>query len=159
MEEIKALLNLDYSSIIIGIFIILLGVDKIIFLFGQFKTKFRIKFGFEEDKKTIEERITVLEKHDNWQYREISKISTGIDEIKQSLVQKEIKDKQQTVATLRNQLYDLHGKFVDRGYIDRSGLKTFLELGKIYEEAGGDDIYHDRLKPDIMSLTINENEN
>lgn len=159
MEEIKALLNLDYSSIIIGIFIILLGVDKIIFLFGQFKTKFRIKFGFEEDKKTIEERITVLEKHDNWQYREISKISTGIDEIKQSLVQKELKDKQQTVATLRNQLYDLHGKFVDRGYIDRSGLKTFLELGKIYEEAGGDDIYHDRLKPDIMSLTIKENEN
>lgn len=159
MEEIKALLNLNYSSIIIGIFIILLGVDKIIFLFGQFKTKFRIKFGFEEDKKTIEERITVLEKHDNWQYREISKISTGIDEIKQSLVQKEIKDKQQTVATLRNQLYDLHGKFVDRGYIDRSGLKTFLELGKIYEEAGGDDIYHDRLKPDIMSLMIKENEN
>ena len=154
MAEIKALLNLDYSSIIIGIFIILLGVDKIIFLFGQFKTKFRIKFGFEEDKKTIEERITVLEKHDNWQYREISKISTGIDEIKQSLVQKESKDKQQTVATLRNQLYDLHGKFIDRGYIDRSGLKTFLEIGKIYEEAGGDDIYHDRLKPDIMSLTV-----
>lgn len=152
MEEIKALLSLDYSSIIIGIFIILLGVDKIIFLFGKFKTKFRIKFGFEEDKKTIEERITVLEKHDNWQYREISKISTGIDEIKQSLVQKEIKDKQQTVATLRNQLYDLHGKFVDRGYIDRSGLKTFLELGKIYEEAGGDDIYHDRLKPDIYVI-------
>ena len=156
MEEIKALLNLDYSSIIIGIFIILLGVDKIIFLFGQFKTKFRIKFGFEEDKKTIEERITVLEKHDNWQYNEISKISKGIDEIKSSLAQKEIKDKAKTVATLRSQLYDLHSKFVKQGYIDKSGLKTFTELGSIYESAGGNDIYHDKLKPEVLSLPIKD---
>ena len=55
---------------------------------------------------------------------------------------------------MRNQLYDLHSKFVERGYVDKSGLKTFLELGKIYEDAGGDDIYHDKLKPEIMNLPI-----
>ena len=97
-----------------------------------------------------------MEKHDNWQYNEISKISKGIDEIKSSLAQKEIKDKAKTVATLRSQLYDLHSKFVKQGYIDKSGLKTFTELGSIYESSGGNDIYHDKLKPEVLSLPIKD---
>ena len=154
MDEIEALFNLPYPTIIMGVFIFILGIDKIVYLFLKIKKILRIKFGFEEDRKTIEDRITILEKHDNWQYNEISKISKGIDEIKSSLAQKEINDKAKTVATLRSQLYDLHSKFVERGYVDKSGLKTFLELGKIYEDAGGDDIYHDKLKPEIMNLPI-----
>lgn len=156
MDTIENLFSLDYPSIIMGFFIIILGVDKIIFLLAKVKKALRIKFGFEEDKKTIEDRITILEKHDNWQYNEISKISKGIDEIKSSLAQKEIKDKAKTVATLRTQLYDLHNKFVERGYIDKSGLKTFTELGSIYESAGGDDIYHDKLKPEVLALPIHD---
>lgn len=156
MDAIENLFSLDYPSIIMGVFIIILGVDKIIFLLAKVKKALRIKFGFEEDKKTIEDRITTLEKHDNWQYKEISKISQGVDDIKDTLVQKEIKDKAKTVATLRNQLYDLHGKFTERGYIDKSGIKTFLELGNIYEDAGGDDIYHDKLKPEVLCLPIKE---
>lgn len=156
MDEIEALFNLPYPTIIMGVFIFILGIDKIVYLFLKIKKILRIKFGFEEDKKTIEDRITILEKHDNWQYNEISKISKGIDEIKSSLAQKEIKDKAKTVATLRSQLYDLHSKFVKQGYIDKSGLKTFTELGSIYESAGGNDIYHDKLKPEVLSLPIKE---
>nr|DAZ51600.1 MAG TPA: hypothetical protein [Caudoviricetes sp.] len=84
------------------------------------------------------------------------KISNGIDDIKDNLIKREIKDKEKTVATLRGQLYGLHEKFVTKGYIDKSGLKTFIELGKIYEAAGGDDIYHDKLYPEIMALPIKE---
>ena len=51
-------------------------------------------------------------------------------------------------------MYELHEKFVTKGYIDKSGLKTFIELGKIYEAAGGDDIYHDKLYPEVMALPI-----
>ena len=156
MTEIENLLSFDFAPWLMGLFIIILGIDKIIFLFGKIKKTLRIKFGFEEDKETIEDRITTLEKHDNWQYKEISKISQGVDDIKDTLVQKEIKDKAKTVATLRNQLYDLHGKFTERGYIDKSGIKTFLELGNIYEDAGGDDIYHDKLKPEELCLPIKE---
>lgn len=156
MTEIENLLSFDFAPWLMGLFIIILGIDKIIFLFGKIKKTLRIKFGFEEDKETIEDRITTLEKHDNWQYKEISKISQGIDDIKDTLVQKEIKDKAKTVATLRNQLYDLHGKFTERGYIDKSGIKTFLELGNIYEDAGGDDIYHGKLKPEVLCLPIKE---
>lgn len=156
MDEIKDLFNLDYSTIIIGIFIIILGVDKVIYLLLKVKKTLRIKLGYEEDKETLEHRIAVLEKHDNWQYKEISKISKGIDDIKDNLVKREQKDKEETVATLRGQLYGLHEKFVTKEYIDKSGLKTFIELGKIYEAAGGDDIYHDKLYPEVMALPIKE---
>lgn len=156
MDNIENLANIDYFTVFLGIFIILFAVKEFIELISYFKKRFRIKTGVDAERETIEGRISKLENHDKWQYNEISKISKGIDEIKSSLAQKEIKDKAKTVATLRTQLYDLHSKFVERGYIDKSGLKTFTELGSIYESAGGDDIYHDKLKPEVLALPIHD---
>ena len=55
MDEIKALFNLPYPTIIMGVFIFILGVDKIVYLFLKIKKTLRIKFGFEEDKETTED--------------------------------------------------------------------------------------------------------
>ena len=154
MEAITELTKTNWILFFITLFAIAFAIKEIIEIVGYFKKKLRIKTGFDEDKETLEGRISTLEKHDKWQYNEISKISQGIDDIKEQLKERDIKDKAKTVATLRNQLYDLHNKFMERGYVDKSGLKTFLELGKIYEDAGGDDIYHDKLKPEIMNLPI-----
>lgn len=159
MGDIESLTHINYLTVILGVFTILFAIKTIIELFSYFKKKFGIKTGIETEKDSIEGRIAKLEQHDKWQYNEITKISKGIEDIKDALVQKEIKDNAKTVATLRNQLYDLHGKFMERGSIDKSGLKTFLELGKIYEDAGGDDVYHDKLKPEVMSLSIKEQDN
>lgn len=156
MGAIERLADIDYILVILGFFAVLFAAKEIIEIFGYFKKKWRIKTGIEQDKETLESRIKTLEKHDNWQYQEIQKISKGIDDIKDNLVKKELKDKAKTVATLRGQLYGLHEKFVTKGYIDKSGLKTFIELGKIYEAAGGDDIYHDKLYPEVMALPIKE---
>ena len=154
MEAITELTKTNWILFFITLFAIAFAIKEIVEIVGYFKKKLRIKTGFDEDKETLEERISTLEKHDKWQYNEISKISQGIDDIKEQLKERDIKDKAKTVATLRNQLYDLHNKFMERGYVDKSGLKTFLELGKIYEDAGGDDIYHDKLKPEIITLPI-----
>lgn len=156
MGAIEKLTQIDYLLVILGFFAILFAVKEIIEIFSYFIKKFRIKTGIGEDKEIIENRIKTLEKHDNWQYQEILKISNGIDDIKDNLIKREIKDKEKTVATLRGQLYGLHEKFVTKEYIDKSGLKTFIELGKIYEAAGGDDIYHDKLYPEVMGLPIKE---
>ena len=64
------------------------------------------------------------------------------------------KDNKKTIATLRTTLWQLHKGFMDQGYVTPDGLKTFTELGKVYEDAGGDDIYHDKLVPEVMSLEI-----
>lgn len=64
------------------------------------------------------------------------------------------KDNKKTIATLRTTLWQLHKSFMDQGYVTPDGLKTFTELGNVYEDAGGDDIYHDKLVPEVMSLEI-----
>lgn len=155
MEAIKEITQINYSVMFLWIFAVIFAVKEIIETASYFKKKFKIKTGLDETKETLEERIAVLEKHDKRQYEEISKISNGVESIKNSLELKEKRDNAKTIATLRTQLYDLHEKFMSRGVIDKSGLKTFLELGKIYEEAGGNDIYHEKLKPEIMELQIN----
>ena len=92
MEELQNLFNLDFASIIMGLCIILLGIDKIVSLLKKVKDILRIKLGYEEDKESIEDRISVLEKHDNWQYKEISKISQCVSDIDKRMLDKDIDD-------------------------------------------------------------------
>lgn len=97
MTEIENLLSFDFAPWFMGLFIIILGIDKIIFLFGKIKKTLRIKFGFEEDKETIEDRITTLEKHDNWQYKEIIKMSKGIENIESELLDNNLERKRKYI--------------------------------------------------------------
>ena len=92
MEELQNLFNLDFASIIMGLFIIILGIDKIVSLLKRVKSILRIKFGYEEDKESIVDRISVLERHDNWQYKEISKISQCVTDIDKRILDKDIDD-------------------------------------------------------------------
>lgn len=156
MDHIQRMMQIDYVAFFVTLFAILFGIKEIIELLSYFVKKFGVKFKRDTEKECMEDRVATLEKHDNWQHKEILKMSKGIDDIKENLVKREITDKAKTVATLRGQLYGLHEKFVTKGYIDKSGLKTFIELGKIYEAAGGDDIYHDKLYPEIMKLQIKD---
>ena len=97
MSAIENLTQINYILVILGFFAILFAIKEIIEIFSYFKKKFRIKTGADEDKETLEERIATLEKHDRWQYNEISKISKGIDDIKDRLLNKEIEDMRKTI--------------------------------------------------------------
>ena len=85
------------STLIIGFFVLILGIDKIVFLLKKVKTGLRIKFGYEEDKETIEDRISKLEKHDNWQYKEITKMSKGIENIESELLDNNLERKRKYI--------------------------------------------------------------
>ena len=63
-------------------------------------------------------------------------------------------DRKRTIATLRTSLWRMHKEFVEQEYVTPDSLKTFLEMGKIYETAGGNDIYHEKLKPEVEALEI-----
>ena len=97
MDVIENLTQVDYLLFVLWFFAILFGVKEIIEILSYFKKKFRIKTGTEEDKETLEDRIATLEKHDKWQYNEISKISQGIDDIKDALLKDNIEKKRKSI--------------------------------------------------------------
>ena len=97
MDAIENLTQVDYLLFVLWFFAILFGIKEIIEILSYFKKKFRIKTGFDEDKETLEDRIATLEKHDKWQYNEISKISQGIDDIKDALLKDNIEKKRKSI--------------------------------------------------------------
>lgn len=97
MSEIEKLVQLDYVLIVLGIFAIMFATKEIIEIVTYFKNKFRIKTGVEEDKETIEDRISTLEKHDNWQYKEITKMSKGIENIESELLDNNLERKRKYI--------------------------------------------------------------
>ena len=127
MDEIKALFNLPYPTIIMGVFIFILGVDKIVYLSLKIKKTLRIKFGFEEDKETTEDRITVLEKHDNWQYREITKMSKGIENIETELLDNNLERK-------RKYILDFCSSLSNGQKQNREAFNNVFKTYKNYEE-------------------------
>ena len=97
MNAITELTKINWAVFLLTLCTIAFAVKEIIEIISYFKRKLRIKTGYEEDKETSEDRIATLEKHDKWQYNEISKISKGIDEIKDRLLNKEIEDMRKTI--------------------------------------------------------------
>ena len=104
----------------------------------------------------LDERINTLEKHDVRQYEQINDVSKVMMEIQDTLAIMKKENDERTVGTYRTELYRLYKEFKCQGYVTIEGLKTFTESGKIYEKAGGDDIYHSRLHPEVMALEIRE---
>lgn len=156
MQEVQNLAQIDYLLVILGFFAILFAAKEILEIFGYFKKKFRIKTGNEEDKETVENRIKTLEKHDNWQYQEIQKISRGIDDIKKSLDINEKETNQRIIVQYGAELYNLHSKFMAQKYITRAGLETFQLLADTYIACGGNHSIKGKIIPEVMALPIKE---
>lgn len=90
MSSIENLVHLNWIVIFLGFFALLFGIKEIIEILSYFKKKLRITTGIDDAKQAFEDRISKLEKHDNWQYEEIQKIANGIDAINNRLIDSEI---------------------------------------------------------------------
>lgn len=97
MDKLENVTQIDYVVLLLTFFAILFALKEIIEILSYFKKKFRISTGHEDDRNTLEERISKLERHDNWQYQEIVKISQGVNKIQKSLLEKDIQDIRKTI--------------------------------------------------------------
>lgn len=154
MNEIKALLEVNWVYVFFGLITLAVAYKYLLELIDWFLNRFGVTTKRALRKKEIEKRIEILERHDKWQYEAICKLSEKIDDLINAISANEEKERAKTVAMLRTQLYDMHNKFVTQGFVDNEGLKTFTELGYIYSSNGGNDVYHDKLKPEVLSLPI-----
>lgn len=87
-------------------------------------------------------------------YEKQTELKQDLKNITQMLEEYIKKDNERTIASLRTTLWRLHKEFIAQRYVTPDGLTTFRELGKVYEAAGGDDIYHEKLQPEVLALDI-----
>lgn len=169
IENIKQIFEFDWRMIFFSIILLAASSKSVIELFvwfGHGLTKF---FGLETKWARKErERETLIEKHE-CRFADIDialsnleeksdehdqKIEASINKLT-TLMEQHIKiDDDRTVVTLRSTLWRIHKECMSQGYITREGLRTFMECGRVYEEAGGDDIYHEKLEPEILKLEV-----
>lgn len=133
MEAITEFIQTNWTIFLLTFFAIMFACKEIIEIFSYFKKKFRIKFGSEDDKESIEKRIDTLEKHDKWQYNELTKISKCVEEINTTIVEKEIDD-------IRWELLDFCSALTGGRNYNREAFahifKTYEKYEKILEKNG-----------------------
>ena len=133
MNDLENLAQINYMLVILGFFAILFATKEIIEIISYFKKKFRIKTGSEEDKEDIEKRVETLEKHDNWQYNELTKISKCVEGISDRILDKEIDD-------IRWELLDFCSALTGGRNYNREAFahifKTYEKYEKILAENG-----------------------
>ena len=156
MENVNQFLNYDWGYVFFGLVLLIVVVVFILDKVDGLLNRLGITTKKQIEKEKNLERIVKLEQHDKWQYEKLAEISSNISDIKTMLVKGNEEQKATTVATCRSTLYRLHNEFVSQGFVTKEGLKTFTEIGKVYEHAGGDDIFHDKLHPEVMSLQIKD---
>lgn len=119
----------------------------------------------DEMKGKFEEyKITILNKQEEYHEQSIrirDNLKDGQDglrgdifALKEMLQQFADEENKNTVAMMRSSLWRLHKDFMTQGFVTPDGLKTFMEMGGRYEHSGGNDIYHDKLLPEVEGLEI-----
>lgn len=172
----------EYNTILIAIYVVILltlgkaGINKLIEIWGIETKSSLYKKAQEERIETLERAVKDLTKEldnreDNLYQKqkgyheqsiqirnELKKnqegLSTQISDLSQMMSSFINTQNDRTVASFRSSLWRMHKDFTNQGYVTPDGLKTFMEMGKLYEASGGNDVYHEKLLPEVESLEI-----
>lgn len=159
MGDINELINIDVVSVCLSLFLIAFGVKQVIEIIMYFKNKFKIRTVIGENKeleenrlKSIEDRIETLERHDKWQYEEITKISKGVSDINKSLsdMRKEIDETE--MAKLKDSIVTYYKKYKELGEWTELESEAFWDLFARYEAHGGNGYVHSVIEPVMREL-------
>ncbi len=172
----------EYNALISFILIIILAIT-ILELLQKIKSITGIKFKGDLEKETLDHKLIELESKIQIQENGIDKKAKDLYKTQQEYhgqsiaIRNELKTNQDnlsnqitelsdmmkeyinlqnscTIASFRSSLWRMHKDFVSQGFVTPDGLKTFLEMGKLYEHCGGNDIYHSKLLPEVEALEI-----
>lgn len=105
MDAVRELSNINLGYVFVSVVVIIVAYKFICDLIDWMKKRWRIKTGKEEDKESIEKRISTLEKHDKSQYEKMNEIITAIDEINGNLVDFEIQNYRFEILDMASAIY------------------------------------------------------
>lgn len=169
MDAIKEFFGVNFSQFVLWAFAILVAVLAGLDIIGRISEYINKPVKWVRNRKvdhdlliaTAQALNELKEKQEHDVENSIThdqKIEDNLKHITEMMQKHMESDDKRTVATFRSTLYRMHSDFTARGYVTREGLKTFVECGNEYEDAGGDDVYHDKLKPEVMALPVKDEE-
>ncbi len=154
MDYLNKVMEVGVSNMLINILVVTASLLFVVKLFQECKKVFGIKTVIDTDKEDYEERLSRLEKKIRQLESTDDKILETLKMIQESATENNELNRHYIIANGRSALYRMHKEFMEQGYVDKEGLTTFVELGKIYEKSGGNDVYHDKLYPEVTSLPV-----
>ena len=110
----------------------------------------------EDEKETVEERLTKLEKHDKWQYNAWMEMTKSLQTISNTLSDMQKKQEESTVATARSALYRLSQEILAKGHMSQIEYDCFKELYDVYIENHGNHSMKDKIAPKVFALEIKD---
>lgn len=183
IELIEQMSDLGLSTVALGFFIVILSLLGIKDIVAKVKSAFGWVSVSDIKAQELEDRLTTIEEQIKAVDKRVTETSSFYDnklegfhqqsiEIRGTMAEKQDKtnskvdsltdmfekfmdkENETTVAMFRSSLWRMHRDFMAQGYVTPDGLKTFMEMGKVYENAGGNDIYHEKLLPEVEALEI-----
>lgn len=159
-ELINLLKNYSIVEVIVILILVFVAIEwvynkvkKIVDMIKAKKKDYHEEESLKEEKEeSINEEIAHLKENDRIQNEKIDKITELLDTNTKVLTQMQQSQDEVTIATCRNTLRELHDEFVKKGYVSQDDLDTFLDIGAVYEKAGGNGTYHFKLKPEVLAL-------
>lgn len=169
MDAIKEAMEIDISQFIIWTFVILIAVLAGLDIIGRVSEYINKPVKWVRNRKVDHDLLITtaqaLNELKEKQERDVEssikhdeKIEANLENITKMMQTHMDADNKRTVATFRSALYRMHSDFTERGYVTREGLKTFVECGNEYVNAGGNDIFKSKLKPEVMALPVRDEE-
>lgn len=169
MDTFEKLLEIDFPQFVLWAFAILIAVLAGLDIIGRVSEYIDKPVKWVKNRKIDHDLlIATAQALNELKDKQLQDVRESIDHDKKiesklenitELMQKHMEaDDKRTVATFRSALYRMHSDFTEKGYVTREGLKTFVECGNEYVEAGGNDIFKSKLKPEVMALPVRDEE-
>ena len=148
----------SFSSLLIFAILIFVVIKAVYDAGKWIKNRFDNYHKQQNKNETQEQRIAVLEEHDEQQAEALESLNAKTDQIINAL--DEIKKTQNKTMIENNKgvIYRIHRDVMEQGYISQTELDRFELLVSNYRNAGGNGVIEKKLYPEVMELPIRRDE-
>lgn len=130
--------------------------EAYVWIKARFEGYHEEKNGEETKEEKVNERISLLEKHDSWQYKKLTELGDEVKEIIEMLHKVQDTQSKAIVETHRSTIFRIYHDVMKQGYINQTELDRFIALVNQYKAAGGDGIVDEKVYPEVLALPIKD---
>jgi len=170
METIEELIKIDYPTLFIQVFVILVGIKAIVSIFEWFVGKFGLETkGMRKRREEHElliqtsQNLAILQKHhdedvkqsirhDEIIKKDIVSLTNTVNGIAETLNIMQEKNNQTKIKELKDSLIRYYHKYKDVGEWSKLEKEAFWDLFDDYEKRGGDGFIHSIVEPVMREL-------